>query len=96
MPKEPKDKKRPTDVIGNAVHVMRIATGDVELERQEADLEGRLTAIHRRYQALAASEEAATKARGGAPVVSPHSKEKAHLIARSEEIIAQLEALFAK
>ena len=31
MPSGPKGQKRPADVIGNAVHVMRIATG------QEAD-----------------------------------------------------------
>jgi hypothetical protein len=30
MPKGPKDQKRPADVIGNAAHVMRIATGEVE------------------------------------------------------------------
>ena len=30
MPKGPKGQKRPADVIGNAVHVMRIATGEVE------------------------------------------------------------------
>jgi hypothetical protein len=30
MPKGPKGEKRPADVIGNAVHVMRIATGQVE------------------------------------------------------------------
>lgn len=28
MPKGPKGEKRPADVIGNAVRVMRIATGD--------------------------------------------------------------------
>ena len=28
MPKGPKGEKRPTDVIGNAVKVMRIATGE--------------------------------------------------------------------
>lgn len=33
MPKGPRGEKRPADVIGNAVHVMRIATGDVEEER---------------------------------------------------------------
>ena len=27
MPKGPQGQKRPADVIGNAVHVMRIATG---------------------------------------------------------------------
>ncbi len=30
MPKGPKGERRPADVIGNAVHVMRIATGEVE------------------------------------------------------------------
>lgn len=30
MPTEPKGQKRPADVIGNAVHVMRIATGEIE------------------------------------------------------------------
>ena len=30
MPKGPKGEKRPADVIGNAVHVMRIATGQVD------------------------------------------------------------------
>ena len=29
MPKGPKGEKRPADVIGNAVHVMRIATADM-------------------------------------------------------------------
>jgi hypothetical protein len=28
MPRGPKGEKRPADVIGNAVHVMRIATGE--------------------------------------------------------------------
>lgn len=32
MPKGPKGEKRPADVIGNAVHIMRIATGEVEEE----------------------------------------------------------------
>jgi hypothetical protein len=34
MPRGPKGEKRPADVIGNAVHVMRIATGEIE-ETQE-------------------------------------------------------------
>lgn len=29
MPRGPKGKRRPADVIGNAVHVMRIATGEI-------------------------------------------------------------------
>lgn len=36
MPRGPKGEKRPADVIGNAVHVMRIATGEIE-ETTEAD-----------------------------------------------------------
>jgi hypothetical protein len=30
MPRGPKGEKRPADVIGNAVKVMRIATGEIE------------------------------------------------------------------
>jgi hypothetical protein len=30
MPKGPKGQKRPADVISNAVHVMKIATGEIE------------------------------------------------------------------
>ena len=30
MPRGPRGEKRPADVIGNAVHVMRIATGEAE------------------------------------------------------------------
>ena len=36
MPKGPRGEKRPADVIGNAVKVMRIATGE-EQEEIEAD-----------------------------------------------------------
>jgi hypothetical protein len=38
MPRGPKGEKRPADVIGNAVHVMRIATGEIE-ERLETGKE---------------------------------------------------------
>jgi len=30
MPKGPQGQKRPTDVIGNAVHIAKIATGEIE------------------------------------------------------------------
>lgn len=30
MPKGPKGEKRPVDVVANAVHVMRIATGEID------------------------------------------------------------------
>jgi hypothetical protein len=36
MPKGPKGEKRPADVIGNAVRVMRIATGEAEEEYDAA------------------------------------------------------------
>ena len=37
MPKGPKGQERPADVIGNAVHVMRIATGEIEESGQTED-----------------------------------------------------------
>ncbi|PPQ31536.1 RNA-binding protein [Rhodopila globiformis] len=36
MPKGPRGEKRPTDVIGGAVKVMRIATGEEPDDRQDA------------------------------------------------------------
>jgi hypothetical protein len=39
MPKGPQGQKRPADVIGNAVHVMRIATGEVEETTRNAGAE---------------------------------------------------------
>jgi hypothetical protein len=36
VPEGPKGEKRPADVIGDAVHVMRIATGEAE-EGQEPE-----------------------------------------------------------
>lgn len=35
MPKGPEGQKRPADVIGNAVRVMQIATGEAEEELDE-------------------------------------------------------------
>lgn len=35
MPKGPKGEKRPADVIGNAVKVMKIATGEEEEDKDE-------------------------------------------------------------
>jgi len=37
MPKGPKGEKRPADVIGNAVKVMRVATGEEEVEYDKDD-----------------------------------------------------------
>ena len=30
MPRDPQGRKRPADVVANAVHVMRLATGQIE------------------------------------------------------------------
>lgn len=35
MPTGPKGEKRPSDVIGNAVRVMQIATGEIENDTDE-------------------------------------------------------------
>lgn len=35
MPKGPKGEKRPADVIGNAVKVAKIATGEIEDEKDD-------------------------------------------------------------
>ena len=37
MPKGPRGQKRSANVIGNAVHVMRIATGEIEESGQTED-----------------------------------------------------------
>jgi hypothetical protein len=39
MPKGPQGQKRPADVIGNAVHVMRIATGEIEDTKRDVGTE---------------------------------------------------------
>ncbi len=36
MPKGPKGEKRPADVIGAAVKVMQIATGEIEIQARRA------------------------------------------------------------
>ena len=40
MPKGPRGEKRPADVIGNAVKVMRIATGEETEELDPAQIGG--------------------------------------------------------
>jgi hypothetical protein len=41
MPQGPRGEKRPADVIGNAVHVMRIATGEIEDELETPESQGK-------------------------------------------------------
>lgn len=36
MPKGPRGEKRPADAIGRAIHIAKIATGEVEDEREAA------------------------------------------------------------
>ena len=40
MPTGPKGQKRPADVIGNAVRVMQIATGEIDEDAPVDDGEG--------------------------------------------------------
>lgn len=72
MPKGPQGQKRPADVIGNAVHVMRIATGEVEekLPERSAAAElgskgGKARAASLSKAKRAAIAKAAAKARWG-------------------------------
>jgi len=41
MPRGPKGEKRPADVIGNAVLIARIATGEIEDVRPTPESEGK-------------------------------------------------------
>ena len=41
MPRGPKGERRPRDVIGNAVHVMRLATGDITEDIPTPESEGK-------------------------------------------------------
>ena len=52
MPKGPKGEKRPADVIGNAVKVMRIATGEEE-DAQHSDSKDEAAVSLTYYQSAA-------------------------------------------
>jgi hypothetical protein len=41
MPRGPKGERRPRDVIGNAVHVMRLATGEIAEDIPTPESEGK-------------------------------------------------------
>ena len=43
MPTGPNGEKRPTDVIANAVHVMKVATGEIEEEYVNAYFTSRMS-----------------------------------------------------
>lgn len=60
MPRGPKGEKRPADVIGNAVHVMRIATGEIEdIRSPEHARKGGLKGGASRAQKLSPSRRSA-------------------------------------
>jgi hypothetical protein len=57
MPRGPKGEKRPAGVIGNAVHVMRIATGEVD--ETPSHNEGQRAGGRARAEKLTAAERRA-------------------------------------
>lgn len=62
MPNGPKGQKRPADVIGNAVHVMKIATGEIE-ETMTEDGKSRAAVELGRKGGLARAKGLSTKKR---------------------------------
>lgn len=61
MPKGPKGQKRPADVIGNAVRVMRIATGEIEERLTEDGKNPAAVALGRKGGRARAKKLSATK-----------------------------------
>jgi hypothetical protein len=55
MPKTPKGAKRPADVISNAVHVMKIATGEIEELPKTRGVAGGVKGGRARAQVLTAT-----------------------------------------
>ncbi len=62
MPRGPKGQKRPADVISNAVHVMRIATGEIE-EKLTDDGKNKAAVELGRKGGIARSESLSAKKR---------------------------------
>jgi hypothetical protein len=63
MPKGPKGQKRPADVISNAVHVMKIATGEIEETRTDDGKNAAAVALGRRGGAARAAGLSSKKRR---------------------------------
>ena len=57
MSRGPKGEKRPADVIGNAVHVMQIATGEVDDKPSKAPARAKGGKIGGRQRALNPTDE---------------------------------------
>lgn len=62
MPRGPKGQKRPADVISNAVHVMKIATGEID-ERTDDGKNAAAVALGRKGGAARAKSLSAKKRR---------------------------------
>lgn len=56
MPRGPKGEKRPADVVGNAVKIMKIATGEIEEDRAGARAKGGKKGGKARAASLTAEE----------------------------------------
>ena len=65
MPRGPNGEKRPADTIANAVHVMRIATGQIEDELPSATRRGGLKGGKARAKALTPSRRREIARMGG-------------------------------
>lgn len=57
MARGPKGEKRPADVIGNAVHVMRVATGEIEDDQSKTPNRAKGGKVGGRQRALNLSDE---------------------------------------
>lgn len=83
MPKGPQGQKRPADVIGAAVMVGKIATGEVEDKKHdpktEASRKGGLKGGHARAKVLTAQKRSEIARKGAA------AKQKARLARAGEE-----------
>ena len=66
MPRGPNGEKRPRDTVGCAVHVMKIATGEIE-EDQPKNREGKVNGGKARADGMT-QEERSELARTGAKV----------------------------
>ena len=56
MPRGPKGEKRPADVVGNAVRVMQVATGEAEEEYDEDGKDKTAVALGRKGGAARAKK----------------------------------------
>ncbi len=63
MPRGPKGQKRPADVIGNAVRVMQIATGEAEEEYEDDGKDKAVQALGRKGGQARASKLTAERSK---------------------------------